>query len=226
VTDHLRRSPTHDTRDRFVVPAGRAALLALVAGPLWVLYGSFTMLSPWGTDVVYREALGYSAVVDVPLFLLYNLPGALALILSAVALLGVIALLPRDPGGSGKAASRLAYAALGLGLLSLGGVVVRFDPVFTAGRIFGTLSLGLATLGASLAARRAPVASTWTWALLWLGVLGVFLLPLWPLVYALGWLTEAAAASVIALFGIGWMWIGLRLWNEAGRPQPSTSRDP
>jgi hypothetical protein len=207
-----------------VLPAGRAAILALIAGSLWILYGPLTMLSPWGTDVVYRDALGYSAVIDVSLFVLYSLPGALALILSAIALLGVIALLQRDAGGPEKVARGLTHAALGLGFLSLAGVLVLFDPVFTAGRIFGTLSLGLATLLASLAARRGRVASAWTRALVLLGVLGVALLPLWPLVFALGWLTEAAGALLIAVFGIGWMWVGWRLRDEADGLQPSTSQ--
>jgi hypothetical protein len=222
--DDMGQSSARGTGDRYVVPAGRAAVLAVIAGLLWIVYGSFTMLSPWGTDVVYREALGYSAVIDVFLFVLYSLPGALALILSAVALLGVIALLQHDAGGRGKAARGLTFAALGLGFLSLGGVVVLFDPLFTAGRIFGTLSLGLATLGASLAARRCRSASAWTWTLLPLGVLGVSLLPLWPLVYALGWLTVEAGALVIAVFGIGWMWVGRRLWNAADRLQPTTDQ--
>jgi hypothetical protein len=109
----------------------------------------------------------------------------------------------------------LTYLAFGLGLISLVGVVLVFDPVFTAGRIIGTLSLGGAALLASVAARRGGAAIAWVWALFLLGALGVFLLPLWPLVYALGWFPEEAGAMVIALFGIGWMWVGWRVWNEA-----------
>ncbi len=32
----------------------------MVGGLLWLPYGLFTMLQPWGVDVVYREAQGYS----------------------------------------------------------------------------------------------------------------------------------------------------------------------
>ena len=66
-------------------------------------------------------------------------------------------------------------------------MIALFDPVFTAARIFGTL------------------------ALLALGLLGLFLLPLWPLVYAVELLVTAAGAAFIALFGLGWVGLGMAL---------------
>jgi hypothetical protein len=63
--------------------------------------------------------------------------------------------------------------------VSLVGLAIPLDPLFTGPRILGTLLLGLATvLGATAAAgsSRAYLAL--------LGVLGVALMPLWPLVHA------------------------------------------
>ncbi len=199
-----------------VMATRRVATAVLLGGFLWILYGPFSMLQPWGADVAYREAKGYSEVVDTPLFLVYSLPGALALVLNAAGLLGITVRLP-ERGRTLQTVTRgLIYLALGLGLISLAGVVALFDPGFTAGRIFGTLSLGAAALLASEAARRGGAATTWVRALSLLGAVGIFLLPLWPLVYALQWLPEAAGALVIAVFGVGWMWAGWRLWEEAG----------
>lgn len=176
-----------------------------------MVYGIFTMLQPWGTDVVYREAQGYSVVVDTALFLTYSLPGAIGLVLTTFGLLGITARIRTRREYAATLTRGLAYLALALGLTSLVGVALVFDPVFTAARIFGTLSLGLALLCASVVARRGGAAAgSLRGLLLLLGVLGVFLLPVWPLVYALAWLPEVAGAFPIALFGIGWIWVGVR----------------
>ena len=71
-----------------------------------------------------------------------------------------------------------------LAVLSLGGVIALFDPVFTASRIFGTLALGVAALLVGVNARKAGGTPGWAITLLVLGLLGIFLLPLWPLVHA------------------------------------------
>jgi len=189
----------------------------VLGGALWILYGPLTMSRPWGVDVVYREAQGYSVVVDAFLFLAYSLPGSLALVLTGTGLLGIVAYFRRHSNGMARAARGLAYSAVGLGLISLVGVAVLLDPVFTAGRIFGTLTLAVAAIMASVVAHRADAGGTWVVALALLGAIGVFLLPLWPLVYALGWLTEELGALFIALFGIGWLSVGCGLWREAGR---------
>ena len=54
----------------------------MLGGFLWLPYGLFTMLQPWGVDVVYREAQGYSVVVNKALFVAYGLPGSVALVLA------------------------------------------------------------------------------------------------------------------------------------------------
>jgi len=192
------------------VTAGRWAGPAAVAGGLlWVPYGIFEMVPPWGTDVVYREELGYSVIVDASLFVAHSLPGTLALLLTSLGLLGVLARLGPPAGRARTGGRSLTYAALALAALSLVGVGGLFDPVFTAARIFGTLALGAAAVLTSLGAHRAGAGLGWTLALLALGSLGLFLLPLWPLVYAVELLPEAAGAAVIALFGLGWVGLGI-----------------
>ena len=190
-----------------------AGLMAALGGALWIPYGIFEMLQPWGTDTVYKDAVGYEVIVNVPLYRLYSVPGSLALLLTALGLLGTLALLRLPAGRAGKVGHILAYIAVLLAVISLGGVLALFDPVFTACRIFGTLALGTATVLAAADAQRAGRTPGWAIALLLLGLVGMFLFPLWPLVHALEWLSEGAGAGVIALFGLGWLATGYRLWS-------------
>ncbi len=146
--DVLRAAPR-----RLSLDANVAAASAVIGGALCIAYGLLTMLHPMGPDVVYSAAQGYSVVVASPVFVAYGLPGSLALILTAVALFGTMAQLRRSNRGWQRTSRGLAYAALGLGVISCGGVALLVDPVFTAGRIFGTLALGAATVGAAVGAR-------------------------------------------------------------------------
>ena len=54
-------------------------------------------------------------------------------------------------------------------------------------------------------------ARRWAAPLLALGLLGLFLLPLWPLVFAGEVVPEAGGAGIIALFGLGWVLVGYQL---------------
>lgn len=189
---------------------GQAAVAMVCAGPLWVAHGVLTMLRPWGDDVVYDAAVGYSLVREPVLFLLYSAPGSLALVLSAAGTVGMLGHVAA-PGRGTSVARALGVAALLAGLASLAGVVALVDPVFTAGRILGTVLLATGLLVAAGAVRRGAGSAGWSTPLAVVGVLGELLLPLWPLVYALRWLSEAAGALVIALFGLGWVWLGWRL---------------
>ncbi len=206
---------------------GWAALAATLGGVLWVPYGVFEMMQPWGDDTVYRDDRGYEVVTDTLLYHLYSLPGSVALLLTSLGLLGVFERLGLPAGRAGRVGRILAYVALVLALLSAAGVVARFDPLFTAPRIFGTLALGAATLLAGIEARRTDaVAGWWSAALLALGLLGLFLLPLWPLVHAIEIAPEEVGAGVIALFGLGWVLVGYRLWLSQGRNRPAMSMEP
>ena len=190
---------------RVAVPA------SIAGGPLWVPYGVFELLEPWGADVVYRPDLGYSLVVDAARFVVYSLPGALALLLTCLGLLGVFALLGPPAGRGGVIGRALAYVALTLAVLSLAGVVAVLDPLFTAGRAFGSLAFGVATVLAGLGARRAGAAPGWTLGLLALGVAGLLQFALWPLVFAVQLVPPAAGAAFMALFGRGWVAVGYAL---------------
>ena len=192
----------------------RGGAAAVLGGLLWAPYGVFEMLQPWGADTVYRDERGYEVVTDSWLYWLYGLPGSLALLLTALGLLGVFARLGLPIGRPGRTGLVLAYAALGLAALSVAGLLVLFDPLFTAPRIFGTLALGAATLLAGIEARRAGADRSWSAGLLALGLLGLNLLPLWPLVFVVGVVPEGGGAAVIALFGLGWALVGYRLWSR------------
>jgi hypothetical protein len=191
----------------------------MLGGTLWILYGVFEMLRPWGPDTVYRDDKGYEDVVDAGLYVLYSLPGSLALILTALGLLGVLELLELPSGRMRSIGRVLNYIALALGVLSVGGVILEFDPLFTAPRIFGTLALGAATFLTGVATSRATELRYWREILRIVGTLGLFLLPLWPLVYAIQWLSEGAGAAIITLFGLSWAFVGTRLWTAKYAPK-------
>lgn len=202
-------------RAQRLVSRRSAGAATLVGGMLWVLYGFFTMLTPWGADVVYREAQGYSVVVHQGLFVLYNLPGGLALVLTSWGLMQVIAHLRQRSERIDKVTRGLAFGALCLGFASVVAVIAQFDPLFTAARIFGTLSLGVATTMAGVMAHKVGADRSWVAVLTLTGLLGMFLLPLWPLVYALAFVTAWAAAFIIALFGAGWLAVAYLLWRRS-----------
>jgi hypothetical protein len=182
----------------------------MLGGLLWAPYGVLELIQPWGEDTVYRDELGYEVVIDTLLHRVYSLPGSVALLLTTLGLLAVSGRLGLPAGRSGRARLILTCAALALAILSIVGVVISFDPLFTAPRIFGTLALGVATLLAGIDARRTAATSGGTVLLLTLGLLGLFLLALWPLVNAIAVVTEGVGAAVIALFGLGWALLGFR----------------
>ncbi len=188
----------------------RAGWLMLIGGALWAPYGLFAMFSPWGEDTLYREDRGYELVINAGLYRIYSLPGSLALLLTSVGLLGILSALGLV-GRSGRTGRLLARVAVALAVLSLLGVIMLVDPVFTASWLFGSLALGAATLVAGYRCRRRPSCGGLGPALLILGLAGMFLLPLWPLTYAVEVLPPGAGAAFIALFGLGWAAMGYRL---------------
>ncbi len=191
-------------------------LAAMVGGALWIPYGIFEMLEPWGADVAYRDDVGYSVIIDSSLFVAYSMTGSLAVLLTSLGLLGVLALLRVSAGRAGRIGLILVYVALALSILSLAGVWVLFDPLFTVGRVFGMLALGTATFLAGVDARGRRAMSGWPVALMALGLAGLFLFPLWPLVYALQWVPQAVGAAFMVMFGLGWTVLGYALWARIG----------
>ncbi|CAA9549916.1 MAG: hypothetical protein AVDCRST_MAG73-2767 [uncultured Thermomicrobiales bacterium] len=204
----------------------RMALITALGGLLWVPYGVFEMLQPWGEDTDYRDDRGYEVVTDILLYRVYGLPGSAALLLTALGLIWVFRVFGLPADRAGRTGLVLAYAALALAVLSAIGLVIRFDPLFTAPRIFGTLALGGATLLAGVATRRIGLARGWAVGLLALGLLGLFLLPLWPLVYAVELVPEGGGVGIIALFGLGWALVGYGLWSGRGEEPTRDVRGP
>lgn len=198
---------------------GPAVLWATtVGGILWVVYGYFEFMTPQGPDVVWREELGYSPILRTELFLLYNLPGVLALLLTAWATLSYLRTLRTGHTGLKRAALIVALLASAFGLLATAGQVIPFDPLTTGGLSLGTPILGLALFLAGLAVVRDRKAlygqAGWTGpVLVLLGVIGMFTLPLRPLMFALALLPLAFGAAAFTLFGAGWIILALSLRN-------------
>jgi hypothetical protein len=182
---------------------------AVVGGVLWMVYGVFFMLEPWGPADVYYEDLGEGAITSWPLFWLYTLPGSLALVLTAVALLGIIHKSGGPKSQFGEAGTAITYVTLGLAVLSLVGAATLSAPLSFMGRAFASLALGAATLLVGIDHWRASTGAPW--ALMLLGSLGLLMLPLQPLVWALQIIPASIAAGIIGLFGLGWLILGYRL---------------
>lgn len=200
-------------------PALRSSIVlpAVVGGTLWIPYGILELLQPWGVDVRYDESLGYDAVVDRGLHILYGLPGSLALVLCAVGLLGLLTRL----GTRSRTASVAAWSAAALGATSAAGIATGFDPAFTGGRIMGTLLLGVGLVAAARAGR----SGRWRVALALVGLLALFLMPLWPLIFALHWVAPPAGAGVLGLHGVAWVALGVAAPRPSD-PRPVTTTDP
>jgi hypothetical protein len=185
----------------------------VVGGLLWMTYGVLEFLAPWGVDAVYDEARAYDVVVDRMLFTVYTAPGALALLLTSVCLLATMRLMV-TVGYRSARTTYLAGALAGVAALaSLSGVVLAFDPLATGMRVAGSLLLGVATLAGASAA--AGSGRRYVLLLGLLGVVGLLLLPLWPLVYALEVIPPLGGAAVFAAFGLGWGALG---WCLASSP--------
>ncbi len=203
-----------------------SGLAAMLGGALWIPYGIFEMLEPWGADVAYRDDVGYSVIIDASLFVAYSMPGSLAVLLTSLGLLGVFTQLGVSVSLIDRMGTILTYIAVVLAVLSVAGVIALFDPLFTVGRVFGSLALGTATFLVGVAALRSRIAPGWTVALLYLGLAGIFLFPLWPLVYALQWVSQVVGAAFMAQFGLGWTVVGYVIWSEKGEAlrQPARVR--
>ncbi|MBM2812890.1 MAG: hypothetical protein HW416_3649 [Chloroflexi bacterium] len=193
------------------VLSGWAEPAAILGGALWVPHAVFEMLRPWGAAMVYQEERGYDLITNTALFVAYGLPGSLAQLLTSLGLLGIAARLGLPVRRTGKAGLIVANVAVGLGVLSLLGVIVLVAALFAAGLAFGSVFVGAAAFLLGLDAWRTGVASRWAVALLILGLIGLFMLPLRPLVYAVELVPPAAGAAFIGLFGLAWISVGFAL---------------
>ena len=190
---------------RTVAAMDRAALGMVLGGILWAVHGVFEMVTPFGVASVYDASLGYELINDRALYLLYGVPATVALILSSF---GLVTLARAQTGrlvGVGRA---LAFATLGAGALSGLALAMGSAPLFVAPIALGTPVLGAATCFVATGARSPARADRGM--LLLTGVLGLFILLLRPLVYALQVIPPAAGAAIIALFGLGWVALGCR----------------
>lgn len=184
----------------------------MIGGLLWAVFGVFEMLEPFGAAKTYVESLGYELVTRPLLFQLYQLPGALALTLLPLALVGLTSRLGLAyPGRRG-----LAFVVVGLALVSLVGTVILLAPMSILGVSLGRLLLGVTTLLAALQALRPPSQMGWGAGLLLLGLTGIFLLALQPLTWALMWFPPGLSAAVMVAFGFGWLLVGVRLEGKVG----------
>ena len=109
----------------------------------WIVHGYFRFMTPGGPDSVWREDLGYSPIVSSELFLLYNVPGVLALLLTAWATLSYLSTFRTHHAGLKRAARILALVAFVFGVIAAVGLVVLLFPRRRAGSAW-ECRLGLA----------------------------------------------------------------------------------
>ena len=108
----------------------------------------------------------------------------------------------------------LAFATLGLGVLSGLGLAIGITPL-----VLGPIGLGTPVLGAAACFVATGARSADRGPLLVIGALGLFALPLRPLVYAVQVIPLAAGAALIGLFGLGWVALG---WRAMRRERPAS----
>lgn len=187
-----------------------------LGGLLYVPFGLTEFVRPWGSPVRYDSERAYDVVVDRSLYWWSAAPGSLALALTAA---GTVLLLRRAPRSRACSwALGLAAAACLLGVVSCAGVAASFDPVGTGMRMLGFLAIGSAT---TFAARALPVEVAPARLVGAVAALGLFLVPLWPLVYAVEVVPAPLAAGWFALYGVVWASLA-----AVARPTRSPSRAP
>lgn len=190
------------------------------SGVLWLVYALFR-IEPLGAAVAWREELGYSEILQTGRWVLYNLPGALAVALSAWAGLMVVARRIKDEGrnrlsllGRGVLAATLGFATL-----AVLGMAVHFDPLVTGGLSFGTLSIGIGMLLGGIGAK-AGAASPYDRAPSWMivvGLLAILSIATWPLVYAIQLLPSYTLVIVYAVFASCWAVLGFSIRGVLSR---------
>lgn len=183
-------------------------------GALWAVFGFYRFLLPHGPDVQWREDLGYSLILSNGLFLLYNLPGVLALLMTSSAAFRYVAAVHPVNGRLGSVSRVLLVFAAVLGLMAAAGQLGQFDALTTGGLSFGVLFLGLALFLAGMAMsggnhRPGRYQRMRGSALMLLGATGMVVLLLRPLMYALQLLPLAFGAAACILFGLGWILLAL-----------------
>lgn len=191
-------------------------------GVLWIVHGYLRIITPYGPDVVWREDLGYSPIISTELFVLYNLPGALALMLAAWAAFSFLSALRRGRSALKIAAQILVLLAFLLGLVAVAGQLILFSPPTYAGIAFGMPALGVALIltGLMFAREGAGIQEHPRLlgpGLMLLGTVGLFILPLWPMMYALNWLPLWFGALIYAACGAGWVIFGVSLRTTPAR---------
>jgi hypothetical protein len=144
------------------------------------------------------------------MFILYNLPGVLALLMTALGAFPYVAAVHPVKRKLGNVSRVLLVIAAVFGSMAAVGQLGRFDALTTGGVSFGVLFLGLALFLAGLATsakntgtgRYGPVQGI---ELMLLGITGMLILLLRPLVFALQLLPLAFGTAACVLFGVGWI---------------------
>jgi hypothetical protein len=184
--------------------------LMTAGGALWAVFGYYRFLLPHGPDVQWREDLSYSLILNNGLFVLYNLPGVLALLMTSVAAIRYVAGVHPVKRKLGNMSRVLLVVAAVFGLMAAAGQLGQFDVLTTGGLSFGVLFLGLALFLAGMAmtgksastGRDRPIPG---YALILLGITGMLVLLLRPLMFALQLLPLAFGTAACVLFGVGWI---------------------
>lgn len=205
---------------RMLGPGPGLVWLLVAGGVLWMVHGYFRFIMPYGPDSAWREDVNYSPIVSTELFLLYNSPGVAALLLTDWATFWYLRHLPGTRPGLQRTARILAVLAVLFGLIAAIGLAVLFVPPTTGGISLGVPLLGLALLLAGLYVHwdRQDLHGHSGFVgrmLVILGLIGMFTLPVQPLIYALALLPPAVGTAVFALFGAGWVAVAINLSSVA-----------
>lgn len=182
-------------------------------GALWIVFGYYRFLVPHGPDVQWREDLGYSLILNKGLFVLYNLPGVLALLMTSLAAFWYVTAVHPARKRLGSVSRVLLVISAVFGLMATAGQLGQLDALTTGGLSFGVLFLGLALFLAGMAmtgnntspGMYRPIPGS---ALMLLGVAGMLILLLRPLMFAFQLLPLAFGAAACILFGGGWILLG------------------
>ena len=196
-----------------------SALAAIVGGAVWCFYSVFEMLAPLGVAQTYDDELGYDRVLDPSLYRLYLGVGTASVALLSVGLLAISGL------GVKSWLLRIGQVfgtiSLLFGVIGLAGALLLATILAGAGALGGSAILGVGTfLVVHGIGRR--VAGRFRIVLIALGIIGLGILLLRPLVYAFEVLPPGVAVVIMVVWGALWVVAGVLLSRTSGLVTPAS----
>jgi hypothetical protein len=183
-------------------------LAAIIGGALWCLYRVFEMLSPLGVARAYDDEVQYDRVLNSSLYRLYFGVGSTSVALLSVVLLAISGLGVRRR--LLRVGQVIGVISLLFGTIGFVGAMLLATILAGAGTLMGSAVLGVGNFLVVLGLGRRPERRVRI-VMIALGVIGLTILPLRPLVNAFALFPPNVAVMIMVAWGVLWGVAGVLL---------------